>query len=191
MCSPQSARQIQVLRFDALPPLAPVLIPSLQTAEQAWQSRMLELWRVDLCRHTFGWGLIQRQALKISQGWGSWRVNAAETTSANQPSRCWVLVGIYPRCWLTRDIIGEELDSPGVNFSSQQPGKEKELLQSSDLLVKSSFAQGCAVSLPRFQVLGCHLAFVLNNICPKTKDQEWVCQVWKLGSFMASAFRST
>lgn len=39
-------------------------------------------------------------------------------------------------------------------------------------------------------MLGCHLAFVLNsNICPKPKDE--VCQVWKLGSFIASAFRNT
>lgn len=38
----------------------------------------------------------------------------------------------------------------GVDFPSQQPGKEKELPQSTDLLVESSFAQGYAVSLTRF-----------------------------------------
>lgn len=65
-------------------------------------------------------------------------------------SHCWVLEGIYPRQWLTRGILGKELDSPGVNFSSQQPGKAKGLLQSTDLLVEPSFFQGCAVSLTRF-----------------------------------------
>lgn len=48
-------------------------------------------------------------------------------------SHCWVLVGIYPKQWLTRRILGEELDSLGVNFSIQQPSKEEELLQSTDL----------------------------------------------------------